>query len=220
MEISVIIPALNESSNIERAIESVQFANEVVVADGGSTDGTVEIAANLGAKIVESQPGRGRQLKAGAERAHGDLLLFLHADNWLGAGVEQQLLSYAVGRSQLFGCFRQRIEADGFLFRMLEAGNAFRAHTQGLPYGDQAVFVDRTSYERVGGYADVPLMEDVILCRALRWQGRPGLLDGPVHLNARRWKADGVLRRTIRNWLILFAFRLGVSPERLVNWYA
>lgn len=223
--ISVIIPTLNEQQHVDRAIRSVSFADEVFIADGGSEDDTVTIATQLDASVVTSRPGRGVQLRAGAAEATGDVLLFLHADNWLRNDCGSQLRSCVAARSEqpvwsLFGCFRQAIDDPRYRFRLLESGNAFRATKLGVPYGDQAMFVDRTSYERAGGFAEVPLMEDVMLSRSLRKLiGRPILLDGPVHVNPRRWMRDGVVRRTLRNWMIVSAYALGVSPERLAKWY-
>jgi len=225
-KISVIIPTRNEQPNVGRAIGSVSFADEVVVSDGGSEDDTVSIAQELGACVLSSRPGRGYQLRTGAAKATGDVLLFLHADSWLGEECGSQLKSLLQvapnenASSPHFGCFRQRIDDPRYRFRLLEAGNAFRARKLGVPYGDQAVFVDRASYERVGGFPEVPLMEDVMLSKRLRkLVGWPKLLDGPVHVNPRRWQRDGVISRTLRNWSIVSAFAIGVSPERLAKWY-
>ena len=230
-KISVIIPTLNEQEGVGRAIASVSFADEVVIADGGSTDETVAVAQKLGARIISARPGRGYQLRAGAAEATGDVLLLLHADNWMGEDCGSQLVSYLTSLEtnesnesnesrKLFGCFRQEIDDPRYRFRLLEGGNAFRARTFGVPYGDQAIFVDRASYERAGGIPDVPLMEDVLLSRRLRKiVGKPELLEGPVHVSPRRWQHDGVIRRTLRNWSIVSAFAIGVSPERLAKWY-
>ena len=223
MKISVVIPTLNEADNVERAIRSVVFADEVVVSDGGSTDNTTEVARELGATVVSAARGRGHQLRAGASVSSGDLLVFLHADGWLGAAVGEELMAYATTRltspGAMFGCFRQSIDESGVQFRLLEVGNALRVRWLGVPYGDQAIFVDRKSYERAGGFDEVPLMEDVMLCRRLRRLLRPVLLRGPVHVSARRWKADGVIGRTLRNWKVLAGYACGVSPVELVKWY-
>lgn len=223
MSISVIIPSLNEEQHIERAIRSAQrFANQVIVVDANSRDNTQHITRETGAELLICEQGRGQQLRHGAMQASGQVLLFLHADSWLddGAGSEiRALLDPEKADEPIFGCFRQRIDDPRRRFRILEAGNAFRARQFGMPYGDQAVFLDRRSYDRVGGFANVPLMEDVILSQRLRRIKRPTVLNGPVHLSARRWQADGVLRRTLINWSIYSAFRLGISPQRLAHWY-
>ena len=207
--------------NIERAIQSVGEADEIVVVDGGSRDATISTARACGCRVIPSERGRGNQLRSGTAASSGDLLLFLHADNWLGEGAVGQLIEHAQQQSgrPIFGCFRQNIDDTRFRFRIVESGNALRAGRLWMPYGDQAMFVDRRSYERVGGFAEVPLMEDVMLSRRLRKIHPPTLLPGPVHLSARRWQSQGVIRQTVRNWLIFAAFSLGVSPMRLASWY-
>ena len=218
-KVSVIIPMLNEQSGIQRAIHSVRDANEILVVDGGSRDNSVEIAQASGATVLESPQGRGVQLKTGASRATGDLLLMLHADCWLHAGAIQELRTASRGRTCVYGCFRQEVDSPQTIYRWLEWGNSLRATWLRTPYGDQAVFIDRKSYDQTGGVDGVALMEDVLLARKLRTLARPILLKGPVHLSARRWQRNGVLRQTLRNWTILAAFHLGVSPDTLARWY-
>jgi len=217
--ISVIIPTLNEERNIERCVRSVANVGELIVADGGSEDGTTRIACDLNCRVVHSCKGRGGQLRRGADVASGEILLFLHADSWLAAGALAQLRELAPGSGRIFGAFSQVIEDPRFRFRLLERGNVVRASWLRMPYGDQAMFVDRQSYEEVGGFPSVPLMEDVIIVNKLRRLCQPTLLPGPVHLSARRWQRRGVLRQTAWNWFILGAFRCGVSPVRLAKWY-
>lgn len=217
--ISVIMPTLNEEGNLRRCAESVRKAEERIVVDGGSSDQTVELARALGCRVLSSEPGRGAQLRLGAEAATGDILLFLHADCWLGAQALQQLREQARGSARLFGAFGQSINDRRHRFRWLEFGNARRALWFRLPYGDQAVFVDRRTYDDVGGFEEVPLMEDVLLARKLRRRASFVLLPGPVHVSARHWSRRGVLRQTLSNWFILSAFRAGVSIDRLARWY-
>lgn len=222
MDISIIIPALNEAENIARAVRRAWEASaaEVIVVDGASADGTAELARAAGATTVESPPGRARQQNAGARQARGDVLLFLHADCWLApAACEQIAAALAESRIEC-GAFRQRIEAEGRLFRWLERGNAWRAQRRGLPYGDQAIFIRRSTFEALGGFPEVRLMEDVMLMRLLRRRSWPALLPGPLHVSPRRWQKHGMIRQTVRNWLLLSAFRLGVHPDRLAAFYA
>lgn len=221
-KISVIIPTLNEEKLVERAIWSAVGADEVIVVDGGSNDQSVSLAKQTRATVIESRQGRGVQLRTGAEAATGDILLLLHADSWLHELAIPQLRAkyQATAATGAFhGCFRQRIEDSRFRYRLLERGNAIRATWFRTPYGDQAQFVDRKTYDAVGGIDDVPLMEDVLFSRKLRRISRPALLDGPVNLSARRWNRRGVIRQTIKNWSILSAFCLGVSPVKLARWY-
>lgn len=222
MKISVIIPALNEATNIVRAVKSAQEsgAEEVIVADGGSSDETFSLATSAGAQVFIAPRGRAVQQNAGAHCATGHVLLFLHADNWLGPDSIAQVRK-AVSRKakNCCGAFQQKIDATGLLFRLLERGNAQRVRWLGLPYGDQAIFVTRDLFEQVGGFPAEPFLEDVLLMQRLRRLSWPLLLPGPVHVSPRRWEKRGVVRQTARNWAILTAFSLGISPRRLAAWY-
>lgn len=222
MRVSVIIPALNEAANIVRAVTSAQAsgADEVIVADGGSGDETCVLAELSGARVVSSPRGRAVQQNAGARGATGDVLLFLHADNWLGRDAISQIRS-AVNRrkNKLCGAFQQKIEAAPFIYRLLERGNAERVRWLGLPYGDQAIFVSRDLFDGVGGFPEEPFLEDVLLMQRLRRLSWPLLLPGPVYVSPRRWEQRGVLQQMLRNWAILAAFSLGASPQKLANWY-
>ena len=117
------------------------------------------------------------------------------------------------------GAFRQRIDAAGWLYRWLERGNAWRARRWARPLGDQGIFVRRGLFERIGGFPETALMEDVLLVRRIRQYSRPILLPGPIHISARRWQRHGVIRQTARNWLLLAAFGLGVNPDQLSAFY-
>lgn len=221
MRISVIIPALNEVGYVARAVASAwrAGASEVLVADGGSSDATQRLAAAAGAMVINSPPGRAVQQNAAARCATGDVLLFLHADNWLAPAAGEQVHAALAGSDRVHGAFRQWIDASDRIYRWLERGNAERVRWCGLPYGDQAIFIRRAAFESAGGWPEVPLMEDVILMRNLRRQAWPLLLSGPVHVSPRRWQRHGVIRQTLRNWRLLLNFSLGVSPEQLAAQY-
>lgn len=216
--ISVIIPALNEHEMIAGAIRSAWDAGaaEVLVADGGSTDQTAAIAAQEGAIVIACPAGRARQQNHAAQSAQGNVLLFLHADARLPADA---LRSIEEQPDAVFGGFRQRIDAPGVGFRLLEWGNYQRAVWLGLVYGDQAIFVAREMFERAGRFPDLPLMEDYVLSRSLRREAWPRMLAGPVTTSPRRWLRFGILRQTWRNWWIILRFHLGVSPVKLANSY-
>ena len=220
LEISVVIPALNEEKMIARAIESAWNAGvaEVVVSDGGSSDQTCEIAAARGAEVTEGAAGRGNQLNRGAARATSELLPFLHADNWLSPACCVQLWE-AYQDGQEYCCFRQEIDAPGLIYRWIEKGNAIRAAWQNLPYGDQGISLSRTLFEAVGGFDDIPLMEDVALARRLSGRAIPRLLPGPLHVSERRWKKKGPIRLTISNWVTMLRYRLGTDPRILAKGY-
>ena len=222
MKLSVIIPALNEAAGIEAAIgRAWDLAPcEVIVVDGGSSDATVQTARQCQCILLESPRGRAVQQNLGSQHAQGDVLLFLHADTWLdAAGIEQIEAAFADPKV-VSGAFRQCIDAPGMRYRCLERGNALRVQLRGLPYGDQGIVIRRETFERMGRFPEVRLLEDWLFMRQLRRSAWPVLMPGPLHVSARRWQKHGVLRQTLRNWSILAAASLGVSPDRLADYYS
>lgn len=221
MRISVIIPAVNEEALIGRAIASSWEAgvDEVLVVDGNSHDQTAERACSQGAQVISSPLGRAVQQNLGAQHATGDVLLFLHADNWLDATVGSQLRECLTDEAVLGGAFRQQIDASGRLYRWLETGNEARIRWRGLAYGDQAIFMRRKVFEQLGRFPTVNLMEDLLLMREFRKLSRPAILPGPVHVHPRRWQRRGVVRQTLYNWALLCAQAVGVAPDRLARFY-
>ncbi|MEM9185493.1 MAG: TIGR04283 family arsenosugar biosynthesis glycosyltransferase [Planctomycetota bacterium] len=221
LKLSIVIPTINEEAGIADAVARAWRLRpvEVIVSDGGSVDRTATLARQAGAIVLGGPAGRGRQLNRGATGATGEVLLFLHADTWLPPEAAEQLAEALADDAVLWGAFRQAINAGGWRYRALEWGNAYRAHRLQTPYGDQAIFTTRSVFDQVGGFADVPIMEDVDLSRRLRKIAAPRLLTGPLHTSARRWRRHGVIRQTIRNWGVLLLWRLGVAPRRLAAWY-
>ncbi len=221
LRISVVIPALNEAACIERAVATAWAAavDEVLVVDGGSHDATVALAKSSGARTIIGRRGRAVQQNLGAAESAGDVLLFLHADNWLAPSVGQQIRECLSASEILAGAFSQRIEATGLLYRLLERGNAARVRWCGLAYGDQAIFMRKSVFQRLEGFPQVELMEDLLLMREFRKTSRPVLLPGPVFVDPRRWQRKGILRQTFCNWALLSAHALGVAPERLARYY-
>ncbi len=220
-QISLIIPALNEAAGIAAAVRRAWECGpqEVLVVDGDSSDDTATLAQQAGAAVVTSPRGRGVQQNAGAARAKGAILLFVHADTWLDPSSCWQIEAAMQNPRTLCGAFEQQIEAEGRRYRLLERGNAWRARRLGLPYGDQALFLRRAVFAEIGGFPEVALMEDWLLMRRLRRIAWPVLLPGPLHLSARRWQRHGVVRQTLRNWSLLAAASVGVSPNRLARYY-
>lgn len=219
--LSVLIPTLNAAPDLPACLAAVKtVADEVVVADGGSTDGTPAIARACGAGVVAASPGRGGQLMAAAAAARGDWLLALHADttlagNW--AAAARAFMAAPQGR-ECAGYFRLRFDDGAAAARRLEAVVAWRCRRLGLPYGDQGLLLSRALYDAVGGFRPLPLMEDVDLGRRL---GRRRLvaLDGEAVTSAARYRRDGYLARSGRNLACLALYFLGVPPARLRRLY-
>jgi uncharacterized protein len=205
--ISVIVPTLNEQDHLSATLRGVTLApgDELIVVDGGSTDQSVAIAQQFTSQVLHGRRGRAVQMNWGARHAHGDILLFLHADTLLPAAgleaVRRALQDGAVG-----GAFRLAITPSTPALRLVAWGTNLRAGFAQLPYGDQALFMPRQVFEALGGYDDIPFMEDVRMVQALRKRGR-------------LWQRDGVLYTTVRNTVLITLYFWGVPPEKLQRWY-
>jgi rSAM/selenodomain-associated transferase 2 len=220
--ISVIIPTLNEEDNIVRCIRSVgnEAGCEIIVADGGSTDRTLERAgACEGVRIVSSGRGRGRQMNKGASAAGGDVFLFLHADTRLEQGWGRAVHSLLDNGSVVGGAFTFRVDSDRRRYRLIEFLVSLRCSIFKLPYGDQGIFVRRGIFESLGGYREVPLMEDVDLMGRLREKGRIAILGKKAFTHHRRWEREGWVRASLQNQMIMILYRLGRSPDALAKMY-
>lgn len=220
MRISVVVPVLNEAPRIAETLQKIREMGEceVVVVDGGSTDGTTE-HCQLADRVMVSPPGRGAQQNLGARAATGEVILFLHADCWLERGGLEEIRKQLARADVVGGCFRQRIDAQGWLFRALEWGNGARVRWWKLAYGDQGIFVRRNQFEEIGGFPEFKLMEDLYFMRALRKRGVVQLLDTKLHVSPRRWQKKGVIRQTLWNWMLLTLAWIGVHPNRLARLY-
>jgi hypothetical protein len=219
--ISVIVPTLNEAERLPRTLQAAQRGRnvEVIVADGGSSDDTRKVAAECGARVIEETGGRGRQLNAGAATAEGDVLLFLHADTRLPPGWDTHARRLLLRRGVELGAFELAIDGEGAGLRLVEAWVNGRSRWLRLPYGDQALFLRRSFYEELGGFPDMPLMEDYELVRRALRRGGVGILDRPVLTSARRWRKVGVVKTTFINHATVLAYRLGVPADALARWY-
>lgn len=219
MKLSVIIPTLNEASSLPRAIAGLPRDVELIVVDGQSRDRTVDTARRLGARVVVGERGRGIQMNSGAAASTGEVLLFLHADCVLGPRAADSIIEVLRDPDVVGGAFRLRIDHQRRIYRVVAFGSNLRARFLGLPYGDQAIFVRRRAFEAVGGYPDIPLMEDVALVRKLRRQGRLVRVDETVTTGTRHWNHLGPIRTTLLNWMTVALFFAGVPPSRLAPVY-
>ena len=219
--ISVIIPTLNEADIIGDSISNLQTSpkTEVIVVDGGSRDKTVEIARSLGASVLSTSPSRARQMNAGAAEAGGDVLLFLHADTRLPPNFEDRILAAVAANGFSAGAFSLGINADARGLRFIERVANWRSRFFQMPYGDQALFVSRDLFHQIGGFPDYPIMEDFELLRRLKRRGKIAILPESVRTSPRRWLNLGIFKTWVLNQIIIAAYYLGVSPQRLSHWY-
>jgi rSAM/selenodomain-associated transferase 2 len=220
VSVSVIIPTLNEASCIAETIRALrrQGPCEIIVADGGSTDGTCERAAPADL-VVAAPPGRAVQMNAGAAGASGDYLLFLHADCSLAEGALAAIGPALLRRDVIAGCFSMRVEAEGPLYRSIDACATARVRLTGIAYGDQGLFLRRVDFQRLGGFPPLRLMEDVFFSRLVCRHGRVVVLRHQIQVSPRRWQKAGMIRQTLRNWTLTALAVVGVSPDRLAGYY-
>lgn len=216
--ISLIIPVLNERKALPALLDHLrsQPGNfELIVVDGGSTDGTLEIArACSHVTLVTSRRGRGVQMNAGARIARGDVLLFLHADTRLPPAAIVRLQGLLRRRCEVeAGAFRHRFEPTDWRLRLVSAGNNLRCRMSRIYFGDQAIFARRPTFERAGGFPDVPILEDVIFCERLRCFTSAVLLDMAATTDSRRFHQHDVWRTTLRGVLILARHTIGLQPR-------
>jgi rSAM/selenodomain-associated transferase 2 len=225
--ISVVIPTLNAETTLPDTLSALipatveGIVREVVIADGGSQDRTCEIADAAGADVVATAAGRGRQLRAGAARTKHPWLLFLHADTVLEPGWEREAALFMeradAGRTRVSAAaFRFALDDEGVAPRCLEKLVGLRCWALRLPYGDQGLLIAREHYEAIGGFRELPLMEDLDLVRRLKGVR---MLRARAVTSAQRYRRDGYLRRALRNQLCLLLYALKVSPARILQIY-
>jgi rSAM/selenodomain-associated transferase 2 len=222
VRLSIVVPTLDEAEGIEVHLADLrplrERGAEVVVVDGGSRDGTPDRARPLADKAIAAPRGRAAQMNAGVDAASGDVLLFLHADTRLPADADR-LVAHALAGGHLWGRFDVRIEGRHPLLGVVARMMNLRSRATGIATGDQAIFVTREAFRAVGGYAEIPLMEDIVLARALRRRSRPACLSARATTSGRRWEKRGVLRTIFSMWRLRAAFFLGADPRRLAMAY-
>ncbi len=219
--ISVIIPTLNEASTLENCLKSVRtrFNFEKIVVDGGSDDSTVEIARNYNCIVEATESGRARQMNLGAMRASGEILLFLHADTTLPDKWAEAVLEILREDGVVCGAFALSISENLRGLYLIELISNFRSRVLNMPYGDQAFFMTKQSFNMIGGFPDQPIMEDFEFIRRLGKQGKIRISALSVNTSGRRWKKLGLLRTTLINQIVIAAYYLGFSPNRLRKLY-
>ena len=220
-KISVIIPTLNEAAAIERTLACLDGVDnlEAIVVDGGSADKTAALAGSRGARVLQSNPGKAVQMNTGARAAAGDILVFLHADTQLPENFSHLIVSALNQSCVVAGAFRLSINSTRAGIRIIEHMANLRSRFLQLPYGDQAFFMRKVLFDEIGGFPDVPIMEDFILIRRLKNKGKIVLLPESVVTSPRRWLHFGILKTWLINQWIIIAYYLGIPPERLNYWY-
>jgi len=221
MEVSVIVVTLNEEALLDDALATARGAavHEVIVVDGKSTDRTREIAARRADRVIVTERGRANQMNVGAAAASGAVLLFLHADTRLPPGFDAAVCSALTDASVVGGRFDVCLTPSSPLIRLTGALMNLRSRLTKIATGDQAIFVRREIFVRMGGFPAIPLMEDIAFSRALKRWGRVACLRQKVLTSSRRWRQKGALRTILRMWTLRFLYLCGVSPERLRRAY-
>lgn len=221
--LSIVIPALDEAEGIVATLEALQPLRtrgvELLLADGGSRDGTPALAAPWVDAVLGAPRGRAAQMNAGARQAHGDILWFLHADSLPPPDALSLIRAALAGQERGWGRFDVRLSGRRPSLRMVEFSMNLRSGLTGIATGDQGIFVRRDLFERIGGYPPIALMEDIALSRALKRYSRPVCLRQRVLTSSRRWERDGIARTVLLMWRLRLAYFLGADPDRLARIY-
>ena len=222
MDISVIVPTLDEAAQLATTLASARGAGvrEVIVVDGGSRDATECVARRHADVVLTAARGRATQMNAGAAAAHGEVLLFLHADTRLPRGFDASVRAALADPATIGGRFDVRLVPSSPLLALVAVLMNLRSRLSGIATGDQAIFVRRAAFEAVGGFEPIPLMEDVALTRTLKRRGRIACLRAHVETSSRRWVRNGPVRTIVLMWWLRFLYFRGVPPERLRRRYA
>ncbi len=221
MLISVIIPTLNEAENIEillNYLKDLEKNLELIVADGYSSDNTAGLAKKY-SRVIFSDHGRGRQMNAGAKKASGEILWFLHADCRPHKNSVAAIQKTMENPNLVGGGFLYNFNSPGWIFRFSEFMSNRKNHLLNLLYGDMGIFVRRDIFVKIGGYKEIPLMEDMEFCGDLKRQGEIVLLPFKIKTSTRRWHEEGVYKNMVRNWMLQIAWKWGVSSEKLARFY-
>ena len=221
MKLSIILPVLNEEASLPGVLYRLQslrqHGHEIIVVDGGSRDNSLMLAQQAADEVIVSKPGRAVQMNSGAELASGDLLLFLHADTTLPEDVE--LMFSEIDVDTFWGRFDVRLSGDRLIFRVIEAMMNFRSRITSVVTGDQAIFVSRSLFEKVGGFPEIALMEDIAISKQLRKIVKPVCVANKVVTSSRRWEQSGVFRTILLMWKLRLYYFFGMSPQKISRMY-
>jgi rSAM/selenodomain-associated transferase 2 len=222
-KLSIIVPVLNEGEGIGGALDALAdlraLGTEVIVVDGGSRDATIQRARLRADRVIVAPRGRARQMNAGVEKAAGDVLLFLHADTRLPADVDHVVLNGLERSGRVWGRFDVRIDSrHPLLFAVARLMN-LRSRLTGIATGDQAIFARRDAFRAAGAFAEIPLMEDIALCKRLKRASRPLCLRERAVTSGRRWETNGVVRTVLLMWHLRLAYFFGADPQSLARQY-
>jgi uncharacterized protein len=218
--VTVVIPALNEAAAIATVIDRMRSADSrIIVADGGSSDRTADLARAAGAEVIVTPPGRAVQQNAAARQAAGPVLLFLHADTLLPRDYPAQVFETLMPADVIAGAFRFKTDCNRRSMRLIEKTVHIRSALLQMPYGDQALFMPKTTFDKIGGFPQVPIAEDLFLVRRLGRLGRIAQARGTALTSGRRWRAMGLWRATLINYLIAGGCLLGMDPRYLAPLY-
>jgi len=222
MRISVVIPVLDEEKTIAATLGTLPSlkSDDLLIVDGGSTDDTTTICERLGVRVISCERSRARQMNAGAHRVNGDVLLFLHADTRLPPSAFDDIRAALKDPRCVGGRFDIELAGDQWLLKIIGKMISLRSRLTKVATGDQALFIRRVVFDAIGGYPDVPLMEDLALSRAMKRLGKIACLKSRVITSGRRWEAEGVWRTIFKMWMLKSLYLLGVSPVRLKRYYA
>jgi len=219
-DISVIIPVYNEETTIGQLLRSLRYFKDldIVIVDGGSTDKTASIAKDAGVRFIKAEKGRASQMNKGAKYAERPILMFLHADTWPGAGSLRSIKEY-IDKGFIGGCLTQEIDSTGFIYKIIQASGNIRARFFKIFYGDQAIFVKKDIFLKIGCFDEVEFFEDILLSRKLKRVGKTCVLSEKIYTSKRRWEKQGIVKTTLINWLMRCGFLLQIPAAGLKKIY-
>jgi len=223
MKLSIIIPVINEGDKLLPTLESLsQLKNcdhEIIMVDGGSQDNTIEISRPYVDTIITSEKGRARQMNLGAKKSSGDILWFLHADSLIPDNAYNIICNSLQKTHRVWGRFNIRLSGSKWAFRVIEKLINTRSRLTKVATGDQGIFVLRSKFEKLNGYSDMPLMEDIDFSKRFKKLSPPVCLNDTIITSSRRWESNGVISTVLLMWYLRFAYFMGTPAEKLAHKY-